>query len=96
MLFEITIKCKKERAYEKNKASELDKKFDEGKEDILEYFDMKSIRRVGLEQKRVNVDFPAWMVNSIDKEATRLGVTRQSLIKMWLASKLESVRPSAP
>jgi len=73
------------------KASEFDKKFDDGKEDILEFLDMKSARRPGLEQKRVNVDFPAWMVGAIDRQAERIGVTRQSLIKLWLAAKLESI-----
>ena len=70
-------------------STELDKKFDEGKEDILHHFDMSTLRRPGREQKRVNVDFPAWMVKSLDREANRLGVTRQSLIKMWLADKLQ-------
>ena len=73
------------------KTSDLDKKFDNG-EDISEFIDRKTMRRPGLEQKRVNVDFPIWMVNSIDKEANRLGVTRQSLIKLWLADKLEHQR----
>lgn len=70
------------------KAEDLDKKFDNG-EEVLEYFDLKTSSRAGLEYKRVNVDFPAWMVQSIDKEAIRLGVTRQSLIKLWLADKLD-------
>jgi len=70
------------------KTSDFDKKFDAG-EDITPYLDMKNARRPGLAQKRVNVDFPVWMVSSIDKEANRLGVTRQSLIKLWLADKLE-------
>lgn len=70
------------------KAEDLDKKFDNG-EDVLEHFDLKTSSRAGLEYKRVNVDFPAWMVHSIDKEAIRLGVTRQSLIKLWLADKID-------
>lgn len=70
------------------KASEFDRKFDAG-EDIDAYLDWPKARRPNLEAKRVNVDFPAWMVQSIDKEARRLGVTRQSLIKLWLADKLE-------
>ena len=69
------------------KASYFDKEFDAGK--ILDLLDLKKARRPGLEQKRVNVDFPAWMVSSLDKEAHRLGVTRQSLIKLWLADKLQ-------
>ncbi len=70
------------------KASEFDKKFEAGK-DISKMLDLKKARRPGFEQKRVNVDFPVWMVRSLDKEAQRLGVSRQSLIKLWLADKLE-------
>lgn len=70
------------------KAKDLDKKFDSN-EEILEFFDLDNIRKVNVEQKRVNVDFPKWMLNSLDRESKRLGVTRQSLIKMWIASCLE-------
>ena len=70
------------------KASEFDKIFDDGEEDILPYLDLSKARLVNLEPKRVNVDFPQWMVNDLDSEASRLGVTRQSLIKMWIAEKL--------
>ena len=66
----------------------LDKKFDDG-EDILDAFDLSKARRPNQEQKRVNVDFPTWMVSSLDKEARHLGVTRQSIIKVWLAERLE-------
>jgi hypothetical protein len=69
-------------------ASELDRKFDEGEEDIIEYFDVSKIRRPGLEPKRVNVDFPSWVVEGLDREAQRLGVTRQALIKLWIAERL--------
>ena len=72
------------------KASEFDRMFDEG-EDILHLVDWKNVRRPGLEAKRVNVDFPHWMVEALDKEARKRGVTRQSLIKLWLADKLETV-----
>ncbi|MGH8583578.1 MAG: type II toxin-antitoxin system BrnA family antitoxin [Gammaproteobacteria bacterium] len=75
------------------KASDFDKKFDEG-EDVTHMLDLSRVRRPGLEAKRVNVDFPAWMVQSLDREARKLGVTRQSLIKMWLAAKL--ARQSTP
>jgi len=51
--------------------------------------DLEKARRPGLDQRRVNVDFPAWMVRSVDREAHRLGVTRQSLIKLWLADRLQ-------
>lgn len=55
------------------KASELDRKFDEGVEDIIDEFDMSTVARPNKEQKRVNVDFPVWMVESLDREAGRLG-----------------------
>jgi hypothetical protein len=71
------------------KAKTLDKKFDENKKDIVDEFDLSTIRRPNQQQKRVNVDFPTWMVESLDKEASRLGVTRQSIIKVWLAERLE-------
>ncbi|MEA2108512.1 MAG: CopG family transcriptional regulator [Pseudomonadota bacterium] len=72
------------------KAEDFDKKFDQGKS-VLEYLDMAKARRSGLEQKRVNVDFPLWMIHSLDKEAKRLGVPRQSIIKVWLAERLQQV-----
>ena len=70
------------------KAKEIDRKFDEGK-DISKYLDMTKARRPGQEQKRVNVDFPLWMIQLLDKEARRLGVPRQSIIKVWVAERLE-------
>jgi hypothetical protein len=70
------------------KAKELDKKFDAG-EDIVEHLDLSSAKRPGRDQKRVNVDFPVWMIQRLDKEARRLGVPRQSLIKIWIAERLE-------
>jgi len=73
------------------KASELDKKFDDNNEDILEHFDMSTIRRPNEDPKRVNIDFPIWMVQSLDREARHLGVSRQAVIKMWLAERLESL-----
>jgi hypothetical protein len=69
-------------------AEELDRRFDDG-EDIMKYVDPTKLRRPGREMKRVNVDFPAGMVESLDAEARRIGVTRQSLIKMWLSDRLE-------
>ncbi len=72
------------------KASELDKKFDDG-EDISKYLDMSKARRAGQEQKRVNVDFPVWMIRLLDKEARRLGVPRQSIIKVWIAERIGKV-----
>jgi hypothetical protein len=73
------------------KASDFDKKFDGGKEKIIQDLDLTEARRPDLEQKRVNVDFPIWMISALDREAKRLGVTRQSVIKMWLAERLERV-----
>lgn len=71
------------------KAGELDKKFDDGVEDIIDDLDMTTATRPNKEQRRVNVDFPTWMVESLDREASRLGVTRQSIIKIWIAERLE-------
>lgn len=73
------------------KAKEFDKKFDAG-ESIAQHLDLNHAVRPGQEQKRVNVDFPAWMVSRLDKEAKRLGVPRQSLIKVWIAEKLQSLQ----
>ncbi|NCC92432.1 MAG: CopG family transcriptional regulator [Opitutae bacterium] len=70
------------------KAKQFDKAFDEGSQ-ILRHLDLSKARRPGQEQKRVNVDFPVWMIQSLDKEATRLGVPRQSLIKVLIARELE-------
>ena len=71
------------------KANKFDTKFDLNEEDIINDLDLSSAKRVNQQQKRVNVDFPIWMIESLDKEATRLGVTRQSIIKVWLAERLE-------
>jgi hypothetical protein len=71
------------------KAKEFDKLFDENK-DISQYLDKSKAKRPEQEQKRVNVDFPVWMINQLDKEAKRLGVPRQSIIKVWVAERLES------
>ena len=69
------------------KAKEFDKKFDDG-EDMSEFIDLSTTQKPNLELKRVNVDFPIWVINGLDKRAKTLGVTRQSLIKMWIAEKL--------
>ena len=70
------------------KAKKFETDFDAGK-DISESLDLSKVKRPNQEQKRVNVDFPIWMIDSLDKEAARLGVTRQSIIKVWLAERLE-------
>ena len=71
------------------KAKSLDKKFDDNQSDMIEELDVSSIKCPNQTQKRVNVDFPTWMIESLDKEASRLGVTRQSIIKVWLAERIE-------
>ena len=73
------------------KASEFDKAFESG-EEVTQYLDMLAARRPRQEIKRVNVDFPVWMVESLDKVARKLGVTRQSIIKVWLAQRLEEAK----
>jgi hypothetical protein len=70
------------------KAKAIERKFDEG-EDISKHLDLSRGRRPKQEQKRVNVDFPLWMIQLLDKEAKRLGVPRQSVIKVWVAERLE-------
>lgn len=70
------------------KASEFDEKFDRA-EDITEMLDIKKAKRSSQDLKRVNVDIPLWMVELLDQEANRLGVSRQSIIKVWLAERLE-------
>ena len=72
------------------KAHDFDAKFESDDDDILEDLDLSAAKRSMQKQKRVNVDFPAWMLESLDREANRIGVTRQSIIKMWLAERLES------
>jgi len=71
------------------KAKEFDKRFDAG-EDVSANLDLGKARRPGEEQRRVNVDFPSWMIDLLDREAKRLGVTRQSIIKIWIAERLEN------
>ena len=73
------------------KAEKFDNKFDNN-EDITDYLDFSKSRRPGREQKRVNVDFPVWMIQSLDREADRLGVPRQSVIKFWIAERLEHIQ----
>lgn len=69
------------------KAKEFDRKFDEGK-DVTAHLDLSRARRPEQDLKRVNVDFPVWMVHELDKEAKRLGVPRQAIIKVWVAERL--------
>ena len=73
------------------KAREFDKKFDEDRDDIIDDLDLSTAKRPNQTQKKINVDFPTWMIDSLDKEASRIGVTRQSIIKVWLAERLEEI-----
>ena len=68
---------------------ELDKRFDEG-EDISQYLDWSKVQRPLLDQKRINIDLPQWMLNSLDIEAKRVGVKRQSIVKMWLSERIKA------
>ena len=78
------------------KAKDFDKKFDESQKDVVGDLDLSSARRVNQEQKRINVDFPAWVVESLDREAARIGVTRQSIIKVWLVERLQAEAANKP
>ncbi len=71
------------------KVKQFDQKFDENEQDIIDDLDLSTMTRPNQSQKRVNVDFPVWVIDSLDKEANRVGVTRQSIIKMWLVERLE-------
>ena len=77
------------------KAENFEQQFDDGV-DITASLDLPKARRVLQEQKRVNVDFPIWMINSLDREASKMGVTRQSVIKVWLAERLEATSSNLP
>jgi len=72
-------------------ADEFDRIFDEGKEDITQYLDLSSATRINAKSRRVNVDFPAWVVEAMDREADRIGITRQAYIKIVMAERLEKV-----
>ncbi len=71
------------------KSKDFDKKFDDNKTDIIDDLDLSTLKRPNQLQRRVNVDFPVWVIDSLDKEASRVGVTRQSIIKLWLVERLE-------
>ena len=77
------------------KAKKFEQQFDEGV-DITASLDLSKAKRVLQKQKRVNVDFPTWMIDSLDREASKLGVTRQSVIKVWLAERLEATTSNLP
>ena len=71
------------------KAKDFDKKFDDNKADIIDDLDLSTAKRPNQSQKRINIDFPTWVIDSLDREASRVGVTRQSIIKLWLVQRLE-------
>lgn len=75
------------------KAKDFDRQFDEGA-DVSKELDISKAKRTRQELRRVNVDFPKWMIERLDKEASRIGVTRQSVIKIWLSERLEKVTSS--
>jgi hypothetical protein len=77
------------------KAKKFEQQFDDGA-DITASLDLSKARRVQQAQKRVNVDFPIWMIDSLDREASKLGVTRQSVIKVWLAERLKATNSHVP
>ena len=77
------------------KAKKFEQAIDDGA-DITASLDLSKARRVLQEHKRVNVDFPTWMVDSLDREASKLGVTRQSVIKVWLAERLQATNSHVP
>ena len=77
------------------KAKKFEQQFDDDI-DITASLDLSKAKRVLQEQKRVNVDFPTWMIDSLDREASKLGVTRQSVIKVWLAERLEATSSNLP
>ncbi|MGV0026867.1 type II toxin-antitoxin system BrnA family antitoxin [Phormidesmis priestleyi] len=70
------------------KAEAFDRQFDQG-EDITEFLELSGARCPGYEPKEVIIDFPQWMLDALDREARRIGVTRQSIVKLWLAERLE-------
>lgn len=75
-------------------ADEFDRRFDAG-DDVTGALDLRNVRRPAVAPRRVNVDFPTWVVDALDREGTRLGVTRQSVIKMWIADRLGQQPPGA-
>jgi hypothetical protein len=72
-------------------AKEFDEIFDKGEEDVLQYADLTKVRKINDSPQRVNIDFPRWVVDRLDRESKRLGVTRQALVKIWIAERLERI-----
>ncbi|TVP63121.1 MAG: CopG family transcriptional regulator [Leptolyngbya sp. LCM1.Bin17] len=72
-------------------AEELDRKFDDGEDNILEHFDLSTLKRPGLEPQRIEISVPQWMVAALDREAEQLGIQRDAIIKLWLAERLNAI-----
>lgn len=75
------------------KAEKLDELFDNG-EDFIPHLDLSTAKRIGTQPKKINVDFPEWVINALDIEAKKIGVTRQSIIKVWISERLKSEQAS--
>jgi hypothetical protein len=73
------------------KAKDFDNKFESG-EDLTNQLNFSKARRVNQESKRVNIEFPLWVVGQLDKQSKRLGIIRQALVKVWIAEKLKEER----
>ena len=72
----------------KVKAKDFDAAFERG-DDVSAWLDKSKARRINTELKRVNIDFPVWVIQCLDKAARRLGISRQALVKMWIAEKFD-------
>lgn len=73
------------------KAAAFDQKFDEGQEDIIDDLNLSQLKRPGYDQRRIDIDFPIWRIEALDREALRLGVSRESIIKVWISERLEHI-----
>lgn len=86
-----TIKKRTTKARSQTRSAKtFEERFDDG-EDITEFLDLSTAKRINTEVKRVNVDFPIWVINNLDLEAKRIGISRQSLLKMWIAQRLDEI-----
>ncbi len=81
----------------KIKAKDFDEKFEEGKEDITQFLDTENVKKVNPSaHKRINLDLPNWMIVALDSQARHIGITRQSIIKVWLAERLQQMNKNIP
>ena len=79
----------------KTNESELDRKFDNNEEDVLEYFNLSNAQRINLKQTKIDLNLPAWMIQFLDREASSLGIDRQAVIKIWLTERIEKGKVSS-